>query len=224
MSHQITTASSSSTPAITRPATSRGFPRGWAIVSSLASRTVAGAKAPAVYRRSGFHQADGDENLANPRVLRLQEGCELVAREIGIIPALGFEDLLPGGRLHHLVDGLGQGLALLRGDARRSHDGTPVGDLEINPLVFQGGRRHALTLDWRGDGDQAQLAGLDLAFEFAEPGNTGRDLAAKDGCQGLAATGERDVVDLGRVGAGPLGEETRGDVVDTARGAAGPPD
>ena len=73
-------------------------------------------------------------------------------------------------------------------------------------------RRHA---------DGAQLAGLDLAFVFAEARNAGGDLAAEDRRQRLAAAGERNVVDLLGVGADRAGEQRRHHVVDAAGRAAG---
>ena len=60
-----------------------------------------------------------------------------------------------------------------------------------------------------GDGQRAQLARLDLVLPLADTGDAGRDLAAEDGRQRLAAAGEGDVVDLRRVDARPPGRSGR---------------
>ena len=70
----------------------------------------------------------------------------------------------------------------------------------------------------------AQLARLDLARELAVAGDADRHLAAEDRRQRLAAAGEGDVVDLGRIDADRLGDQPGGDVVGAAGRAAGPGD
>ncbi len=68
--------------------------------------------------------------------------------EIGVVPALLLEDVLPGRRLHHLVDQLGQRrravAAAMPGGA---HHRAPVGDHEVDALLLEGrarrGRRRA---------------------------------------------------------------------------------
>ena len=73
-----------------------------------------------------------------------------------------------------------------------------------------------------GHGERAHLAGLDLAFELAVARDAGRDLAADDRRDRLAAARKGDVVDLGDVAAGGLGEQRSQDVVGAAGRTARP--
>ena len=149
---------------------------------------------------------------------------ELVAGQIGVVPALLLQHFGPGRRFHHGFDRLDERVALRRRDAGGAHHGAPVGDVEVDALLLQRRGVDALDALRRGHREDAQLAGLDLAFELAVARDAGRDLAAHDRGDRLAAAGERDVVDLGRIAADRLGEEPDRDVIDAARGAAGPGD
>ena len=211
MSHQIAPAKARSRSAMTRPAASMrrvmGVPCKIGTALSLDRRAADEASRARRFRRRAvlaLRTSRGRPRSARPSCgpdRRLQELGERVAREIGVVPALRLQDFLPFLGLHHLVHGLGQSLLLVGGDAGRGHDRAPVGDLEVDALILQGRAVDVRQLGGRGDADQAQLAGLDLAFELAVAGNADRDLAAEDGRERFAAARERDVVDLGRVGA-----------------------
>src|SRR5687768_11154834 len=147
MSQTMTIAISKRPPAMTIPATSTRF---------AADMRITGPPAGLL----GFYQADGLEHLGDAGLLLLEEGSEGVAGQIGVVPALLFENLLPGRGLHRLIDRLAQTLALLRGNTRRRHDRTPIGDDEIDALFLE--RRHVNAGEHlgRGHADGAELAGF----------------------------------------------------------------
>ena len=93
-------------------------------------------------------------------------------------------------RLGGLEDHVGQRLALVRRDAGRAVDATPVADLDVDALLLQ--RRHvdALQARGRGDGDRAHLAALDVLLELAVAAAADGDVAAEDRRDGLAAAAE----------------------------------
>src|SRR5918993_157128 len=88
-------------------------------------------------RRALLHEPDGLEHVGDARLLLLEVGAELVAGQIGVVPALLLQHFLPGRRLHHRVDRLDERVALRRGDAGRAHHRAPIGDVEVDALLIQ---------------------------------------------------------------------------------------
>ena len=133
----------------------------------------------------------------------LQELGELVAGQIGVVPALLLQDSFQAVDFTILSI---VSVSAFAASAVMPGGATTERQLAISrstPCSFSVARR-CLGAGRRGHADQAQLAGLDLAFELAVAGNAGRDLAAEDRGERFAAAGERDVVDLGRVGPAAL--------------------
>ena len=107
------------------------------------------------------------------------------------------------------------------GEAGGRHDATPVGELEVDALLLEGG--HVLErLDPLGarHGEHADVAGLDLVEELTEAGGAEGDLVAEQRRQQLAAAVVRHVAHGLGVDADGLGELHRQQVVGAARRGA----
>ena len=131
-------------------------------------------------------------------------GLEGVAGEIAVDPAAVGQRLLPGLGGRHLLDVGGDRRLLLVGEAGRRGDHAPVLQRHVDAgLLAASGASTPASRSSPETASSAQLAGLDLAGELAVAGDADGHLAAEDRRQRLAAAGEGDVVDLGRIDARP---------------------
>ena len=129
-------------------------------------------------------------------VLFLEEVVELVAGLEGVDPAVVLQRLLPLRAVVHLVEVGDQLVAPLVGDAGRREHAAPVGEDQVDVRLLE--RRHVLDRLageplLAGDREHAQLAGVDLALELAEPGEADLDLLAEQGAGQRPAAVVRDV-------------------------------
>ena len=104
-------------------------------------------------------------------------------------------------------------------------DHAPVLDDDVDAAFLEGRRIDAFdpSRRWRCR-ERAAAPALICDCELAVARDADRHLAAEDGGQRLAAAGEGDVVDLGRIDADRLGDQAGRDVVGAAGRAAGPGD
>ena len=147
-----------------------------------------------------------------------------VARQVAVVPAAGRELLLPGLRGGELLDVGDDRRLLLVAEPGAAATMRQFSSATSTPASFSVGASTPSSALFARDREQPQLPGLDLALELAEARDADRDLAAEDRRQRLAAAGEGDVVDLGRVDADRLGDQPGGDVVGAAGRAAAPGD
>ena len=113
--------------------------------------------------------------------------AEIIAREIKIRPVLVGEHFFPGIALDGRIDRFKQGLFLCIIEARRGHDGAPVGKVNIDALFFQGRNVDAWLAFRRGNRQGPEFARLDLARPFAVAADARHHMAAHDRGKSFAA-------------------------------------
>ena len=85
-----------------------------------------------------LNEADAFENFRGADIFSSDQLAEIIAREIEVCPVLFCENLFPGIALDRCIHSFEQGVFLGIIEARRGHNGAPVGEININALFLQG--------------------------------------------------------------------------------------